>query len=42
MDSKKSLISFRGSDINSDYDELYQVKIYRYETSLDVPWSTIQ
>lgn len=42
MDSKKSLISFRGSDINSDYDELYQVKIYRYENLLDVPWSTFQ
>lgn len=42
MDNKKSLINFRGSNIESNYDELYQAKIYRYEKLSDIPWLTFQ
>lgn len=42
MDSKNSLINFRGSDEKIYYDELYQVKIYRYENLSDIPWHVFQ
>ena len=42
MDNKKSLINFRGSNIENNYDELYQAKIYRYEKLSDIPWLTFQ